>query len=227
MQQVECYVKDERNYSQIYGDTGPIVYPAGHLHIYHLLYTITDAGKNLIRGQYIFMGLYLLTQATVYFIFYKSRRIPPFLYFFVTLLGYRIHSIYMLRMFNDGIAMLFCYLAIALLLCVKSNLLQIILSSLSFSMAVGIKMNILLFAPVFYLTFLFRFGYKNAIIAAASAAIFQLILGSPFFFGPAPWDYIHNAFNFKRVFLYVWTVGFFTDIFLQIILLLIFRSIGE
>ncbi|KAK6023169.1 hypothetical protein OSTOST_11107 [Ostertagia ostertagi] len=76
MQQVECYtVKNIRNYSEIGGDTGPVVYPAGHLWTYSVLHALTNAGKNIRAAQYIFMGLYLLNLLAVLRLYYKSNKV--------------------------------------------------------------------------------------------------------------------------------------------------------
>lgn len=61
MEQIEIYIKGERDYKNITGSTGPLVYPAAHVFIYRLLYALTDQGRNIHRAQYIFGGIYLLT----------------------------------------------------------------------------------------------------------------------------------------------------------------------
>lgn len=65
MQQVETYIKGERNYYKIKGDTGPLVYPGLHVYIYRVLYTLTGDGENVLVGQVIFALLYLATLAVV------------------------------------------------------------------------------------------------------------------------------------------------------------------
>jgi len=65
MQQIELYRKGERDYKNIVGSTGPLVYPAAHVHIYNLLYMLTGHGTNILAAQFIFAGLYLLTLAVV------------------------------------------------------------------------------------------------------------------------------------------------------------------
>lgn len=61
MEQVEQYVQGERDYTQIKGGTGPLVYPAAHVYIYLVLYKVTDEGRNILMAQRIFGVLYLAT----------------------------------------------------------------------------------------------------------------------------------------------------------------------
>ena len=63
MQQVKLYLKGERNYYNIEGDTGPLVYPGLHVYIYRSLYALTGHGENILVGQIIFALLYLTTLA--------------------------------------------------------------------------------------------------------------------------------------------------------------------
>lgn len=65
MQQVSLYIKGERNYYNIEGDTGPLVYPGLHVYIYRLLYAITNHGKGIFAAQVIFAALYLGTLVVV------------------------------------------------------------------------------------------------------------------------------------------------------------------
>jgi hypothetical protein len=65
MQQVSLFLSGERDYSNLKGDTGPLVYPAGHVYIYSGLYYLTDEGRNIKVAQCIFMLLYLGTLAVV------------------------------------------------------------------------------------------------------------------------------------------------------------------
>lgn len=65
MEQVEQYDKGERDYIQIRGGTGPLVYPAAHVYIYWALYHITDKGINILLAQRIFGVLYLGTLSLV------------------------------------------------------------------------------------------------------------------------------------------------------------------
>jgi alpha-1,3-mannosyltransferase len=73
MEQIEIYLKGERNYYNIEGSTGPLVYPGLHVYIYRLLHVLTDHGKNIIVGQVIFALLYLGTLAVVMSCYRRAR----------------------------------------------------------------------------------------------------------------------------------------------------------
>lgn len=76
------------------------------------------------------MGLYI-----------RSKAVPPWVLLLLCL-SKRIHSIFILRMFNDGVAMMLAYFAIWLL---TSRYWRA--SVIAFSAAVSVKMNVLLMAP--------------------------------------------------------------------------------
>lgn len=61
MEQVQQYVSGERDYMNIKGGTGPLVYPAAHVYIYTALYWITDQGKDILLAQILFGGVYLVS----------------------------------------------------------------------------------------------------------------------------------------------------------------------
>lgn len=120
MQEVEGFLLGERNYMNIRGDTGPLVYPAGFLYIFSLLRWMTDHGTNIFIGQCIFAFYYILNLVVIFCIYgisiLSSTNCIDFpIWTFVTLiLSKRIHSIFVLRMFNDCIAILLSYIAVLL-----------------------------------------------------------------------------------------------------------------
>ncbi|KAI9921456.1 hypothetical protein PsorP6_002559 [Peronosclerospora sorghi] len=85
MQQVELFKGGERDYMNIRGDTGPLVYPAGFLYVFSLLHSVTDDGQNIRRAQYIFLGFYLVMIASVLAIYYQARVLPPWAAVFLCL----------------------------------------------------------------------------------------------------------------------------------------------
>ena len=65
MEQISQYASGERDYTQIKGGTGPLVYPAAHVWIYYALWWITDHGRDILVAQRIFGVLYLGTLGVV------------------------------------------------------------------------------------------------------------------------------------------------------------------
>ena len=51
MQEVKYFLNGERNYMLMKGDTGPLVYPAGFVHVYSLFYWLTDKGTLIRLGM--------------------------------------------------------------------------------------------------------------------------------------------------------------------------------
>lgn len=124
------------DYSLLHGDSGPLVYPAGHVWIFGLFYMAAtflagdsnslyrelagdsnslyrdtsdleadnslpgSTGTHVKAGQYTFLVVYLASVLMLVLIYGKSRRAPSWIVFLL-LFSKRIHSIYLLRMFND------------------------------------------------------------------------------------------------------------------------------
>ncbi|KAL5033731.1 hypothetical protein BDV3_003396 [Batrachochytrium dendrobatidis] len=200
MQQVSSFMDGELDYKNLGGDTGPLVYPAGFLYVYSFLYMITAGGQYIFIAQFIFALVYLVTFFLVVLI-YRRSRIFPFWAIPLLMLSRRNHSIYVLRLFNDPIAMMFMFSSILAL-----TKRQFERASIWFSLALSIKMNILLFAPGFAWVFLFNAGIMRSIMNAGLVAITQVIIAAPFIY-TAPHSYVTRAFDFGRQFLHQWTVN--------------------
>lgn len=140
MQQVSQYIRGERDYVKLYGDTGPLVYPAAHVYIYRFLYSITDEGRDIKLAQYIFIGLYLATLLLVIQC-YRVAKVPPYV-LPMLILSKRLHSIFLLRLFNDCFAVFFLFLAIY---CYQRRYWTV--GSLAYSLGLGVKMSLLLALP--------------------------------------------------------------------------------
>lgn len=132
----------------------------------------------------------------------KSRRIPPYLVVLSVFTSYRIHSIYSLRLFNDPIAVLLLYAALNLFLDRRWTL-----GSILFSLGVGVKMNILLYAPAILLLYITSLGFVKTICQLSVCAVTQLIIGAPFLL-TYPIAYLKGSFDFGRVFEHKWTVNY-------------------
>ncbi|KAL4221776.1 dolichyl-P-Man:Man(5)GlcNAc(2)-PP-dolichol alpha-1 [Mactra antiquata] len=201
MQEVEGVLNGTYDYFQLKGDTGPLVYPAGFVYIFSGMYYITNEGTNLRMAQYIFAVLYILSLLVIFDIYRRVKKVPPFVYFFMCCASYRIHSIYILRMFNDPVAMLLLYIAVDLFLMNKWSI-----GCLFFSLGVSVKMNILLFAPALLYLLLVTQGVPGTIQHLTICAVPQIVLALPFLLAN-PWAYIKMSFNLGRQFFYKWTVN--------------------
>lgn len=241
MQEVTTYQEGERDYVNIRGGTGPLVYPAGFLYLYSWIKSFAVGGgtgsetlgedplgldwstsKGAIqRVQWLFVVVYLLNSLVVMALYQvvlqrmrslqtqQQRKGSSMIVWYwriamgITCLSKRVHSIFVLRLFNDAPAMLLLHLSMYLFACCDAWA----MGCAVFSLAVSIKMNILLFAPGLLLLLL----QKNRCILGtvkhlSICALVQLVLGWPFL-STHPISYIKKAFEFDRVFFYKWTVN--------------------
>lgn len=173
MQEVEGALNGTLDYSQLRGDTGPLVYPAGFVYIYSLFYYITGHGENIAVAQAVFAALYLLNLAVVMAVYSsvaRSLRLPPYLLLLMTCMAYRVHSIFVLRMFNDPVAMLLLHCS---LLCLVNRVW--LPTAALFSLAVSVKMNVLLYAPGLLIVLLLNHGWAGTLPLLGLCTITQVI----------------------------------------------------
>ncbi|KAG2697423.1 hypothetical protein I3760_07G105200 [Carya illinoinensis] len=199
MSQVSGFLGGERDYSKLKGDTGPLVYPAGFLYIYSAIQYVT--GGEVSAAQILFGFLYIINLGIVLVIYMKTD-VVPWWALSLLCLSKRIHSIFVLRLFNDCFAMTLLHASLASFLYKRWHLGLII-----FSGAVSIKMNVLLYAPPLFLLMVKAMDISGVISALAGAALVQILLGLPFILSH-PFAYISRAFNLGRVFIHFWSVNF-------------------
>ncbi|KAF9039535.1 ALG3-domain-containing protein [Hymenopellis radicata] len=149
--------------------------PAGHVHIHQWLYSI---GDNIRNVQYVYALLYISTLVSSIGIY--ARAGAPNWLILALPLSKRLHSIYVLRLFNDCWAVLFMNLSI---LAIQMEF--DIIGAALFSVALSVKMNILLYAPALVVIFAKRTWYPPFVAR----------------------EYLNGAFDLSRVFLYKWTVN--------------------
>ncbi|TRY69743.1 hypothetical protein DNTS_035420, partial [Danionella cerebrum] len=208
MDEVEGVINGTFDYTYLKGDTGPLVYPAGFVYIFTGLYYLTDHGRHIRLAQYVFAVFYLINLLLVFRIYHRTKKVPPYVFFFVCCASYRIHSIFILRLFNDPVAMMLLFGAINLFLDGRWTLgcalyRQVETPSL---LAVSVKMNVLLFAPGLLFLLLSEFGLWKTLPKLTVCALIQLMLGLPFLL-VNPSAYISRAFDLGRQFLFKWTVN--------------------
>ncbi|CUM65645.1 uncharacterized protein PRCAT00003293001 [Priceomyces carsonii] len=247
MQQIEVINNGELDYDLIYGDSGPIVYPAGHVQIYQILYYFTNGGEYINTAQKLFGYLFTISLLMVLVIYSMAPGIPPWtLYLLIS--SKRLISIYVLRLFNDCFTT-WCMIGVTLLLQQASywysssstiSFWLAILAADLYSIAISIKMNALLYFPAFLVVLYFLMG-ENVLkfcLALLVIPIVQLLVGWKFIL-PLYNDeeaiairnnYFSQAFNFKRKFLFKWSVNwnflgediFSSDLFAKALLALHF-----
>ena len=201
MQEVEGFLNGTLDYSKLKGDTGPLVYPAGFVYIFTILYYVTSQGVNIKLAQYLFALLHVILLILVFRIYERTKKVPPYVLILVFSTSYRIHSIFVLRLFNDPIAMTLLFGSINAFMDQKWYL-----GSVLYSLAVSVKMNILLFAPSLLLAYIINLGIFHTVLNLSICACVQLILGLPFLV-KYPLEYIKDAFDLGRIFEFKWTVN--------------------
>ena len=208
MEQIWTVQDGERNYSLIEGGTGPLVYPAGHVMVYKWMHSITGGLDNLKAGQTVFRYLYLATMM-LQMVCYVLLQLPPWCVVLASL-SKRLHSIYVLRLFND------CFTTFFLVLTVLSLLLSArlqrrslcLLASCTYTVALSIKMNALLYLPGVLLS-VFQLTGGNlfqTVCCVAVMAGWQVYVARSFILGYAL-EYWGTAFNFGRQFMYKWSIN--------------------
>lgn len=167
MQQVSLYISGERDYTLIKGSTGPLVYPAAHVYIYTALYYLTDEGRNILFGQVIFAVLYLVTLA-VAVMCYRRSGAPPYI-FPLLVLSKRLHSVFVLRLFNDCFAALAMWVSILLFQKRKWTAAVVV-----WSVGVGVKMTLLLLAPAVAVVVILSLPLTRGIELGVMAILIQV-----------------------------------------------------
>ncbi|KXN82615.1 Dol-P-Man:Man(5)GlcNAc(2)-PP-Dol alpha-1,3-mannosyltransferase [Leucoagaricus sp. SymC.cos] len=200
MVQTELYIKGQHNFTLITGPTGPLVYPAGHVRIHEYLHNLTDSGRAIRLAQHIYGALYILTLIATCGIYRKAGNIPNWVVILLPL-SKRLHSIFVLRLFND------CWAVFLMTLAVLAH--QHGLDDtgiLLYSGALSVKMSILLYLPGLLVIHFKRKGLATTLRYLLTLAAIQALLASQFLMED-PWSYLKGAFDLRRVFLYKWTVN--------------------
>ncbi|PNY23552.1 Dol-P-Man:Man(5)GlcNAc(2)-PP-Dol alpha-1,3-mannosyltransferase [Tolypocladium capitatum] len=199
MEQVAQFVAGERDYASMEGGTGPLVYPAAHVYTYTGLYYLTGRGRDVLLAQQLFAALYMATLAVVMLCYWQAK-VPPYV-FPLLVLSKRLHSVFVLRCFNDCFAALFLWLAI---FCFQRRYWT--LGSLAYSWGLGIKMSLLLVLPAVGVVLFLARGFAGSLRLAWLMVQLQLAIAVPFL--AKNWrGYLGRAFELSRQFKFEWTVN--------------------
>ncbi|KZT68202.1 glycosyltransferase family 58 protein [Daedalea quercina L-15889] len=198
--QLELYLKGERDYSLISGPTGPIVYPAGHVHIHHALFRLTDSGNNIKAAQQIYAALYIALLALTCGIYGRAGVVPNWVVLLLPL-SKRLHSIFVLRLFND------CWMAVLAHAAVLAYAYAFdLLGTALLGCALSVKMSALLYLPGLLVVLFKRRGLIGTLLHIVILVSTQVAAGLPFLLHH-PSSYLKLSYEFSRTFLYKWTVN--------------------
>jgi alpha-1,3-mannosyltransferase len=125
----------------------------------------------------------------------------PLYIFPMLILSKRLHSIFVLRLFNDCFAVFFLWVGIYIF---QRRIWT--LGSMAYSWGLGIKMSLLLALPAIGVMLFLAKGVQGALKQAWLMAQLQIVISFPFVPENAM-GYLSRAFEFSRVFLFKWTVN--------------------
>lgn len=125
---------------------------------------------------------------------------PPYV-FPLLVASKRLHSIFVLRCFNDCFAALFLWITI---LCFQRKYWTA--GVLAYSWGVGTKMSLLLVLPAVAVILFFGRGVTGSLTLVMIMLQQQIAIANPFLQGNS-WGYLSRAFEFSRQFLFKWTVN--------------------
>eukprot|EP00398_MALV-I-01_sp_L67-1_P000228 gene228-805_t len=190
------------DYGKLKGPTGPIAYPAGFVYFFGGLHVFTNGGRDIETVQQVFLAFHM---ATVFVIsqLYEMAGAPAWA-LILALVSKRVHSVFVLRLFNDPIATFFLYVAVWTMLKAKQT--PDFLASLLYSISVSIKIHPLLYAPAIGLRLVLTGGWLRAIPQLFIMVMVQIILATPFLMTNAG-NYFRYAFGGPGALQQVWSVN--------------------
>lgn len=127
-------------------------------------------------------------------------QVPPYM-FPLLILSKRLHSIFVLRCFNDCFAVFFLWLAIFFF-----QRRSWALGGLAYTLGLGIKMTLLLVLPAVVLILFLGRGLSGTIRVAWLMAQVQFVIAVPFLMTNSG-GYLSRAFELSRQFKFEWTVN--------------------
>lgn len=117
------------------------------------------------------------------------------------ILSKRLHSIFVLRCFNDCFAVLFLWVAIY---CFQRRAWTA--GALAYTLGLGVKMSLLLVLPAVGIVLLLGAGFATSLRLAAMMGLVQVLIAVPFL-AHNPGGYLGRAFELSRQFFFKWTVN--------------------
>ena len=200
MEEVEpVLARGETNYSNLNAGTGPIAYPAGFVYVYAVISFVTNGGKTLWIAQGIFLMFQMVTDWVLAQLYILGE--APLWTLGLALFSKRVHSIFLLRLFNDALAAGIGYASLLLLLQDRQ-----ILACAALSFAVSVKIGPLLYWAPFGLRLVLQGGWSRAVPKVVFMLGIQILLAIPFLVKDAG-SYARRAFGGPGDLQQVWSVN--------------------
>ncbi len=149
-----------------------------HIYVFSAIYYVSDGGKKKRVVRAIFSTMLLLHDYLVLQIYkaaIKKRNLEYAFTLTLAIASIQTHEVYASSFFSDGVVALFCYAAVLALLKQYS-----VTATVLISIAIGLKMNALLYLPCFLLVIQLMHGLSGTICSLAFLAGFQIIIAAPF-----------------------------------------------
>lgn len=200
----------ERDYAKVYGPTGPLVYPGGHVIIFSFFERLFGIKGDVnwpgyLPAQWIFVALQLghtyvspliallIDSKKVVHQIYKIASPSPQLDCIFFLLTIRARNLFQNGLFNDPFQTLFSYLGVLFLLKRRFTL-----SLIFFSLGASVKMSGLLWVPGVATYLISSIGVIETIKNSWAGILVQISVALPFC--GHLWHYIHQSFELDRKF---------------------------
>jgi len=151
-------------------------------------------------SQQVYAFLYSTSLILSCAIYRKAGGVPNWILLLLPL-SKRLHSIYVLRLFNDVWAVVLTQISILALGGGLSDIAALILS-----VALSVKMSVMLYLPAFLVVLVKQRGLATTIRLCLTILSVQGLIAHQFLL-EYPLPYMKNAFDFGRIFLYKWTVN--------------------
>ena len=185
----------EFDYAKIRGRTGWLVYPAGHVYNFYLLYKLSFNG-DFETARLIFIGLYCFMNFIIFKIYDQTlNKKNQWIKIFIAICQIMLFCI-VERLFNDVIVMIYMYLSIYFL--INYNKYPIFIATIFYGIALSVKMNVLLFLPGFLYVINHMKGPLFTIFQLFIIAFLTILIPFPFLASNAT-NYFNKSFDFSNV----------------------------
>lgn len=186
-----AFLRGERDYAVLRGDSARAVGPAGYVYLCAALHRLTAGGAHLVRAQALWAVLYSATQALAFALLARTRIAPPWAAL-VLAASRQLHRLYVLRLGDDCWATLLALGAAVLLAHDRWAA-----GTALYCAAAGVSLAVLHYLPGLVCLLVQRRGLARAAACLAAACAAQLVAAAPFL-AAQPAHYLGAVFDVAR-----------------------------